>query len=203
MGSSGVLDETGHQRDLVVVGASAGGVQTLQRIVAGFPPDLPAAVCIVLHIAPSGPSFLAGILHRAGPLSCRPAADGEQLRAGEIVVAPPDRHLVIEGGRVRLTVAPRENGHRPAVDVLFRSAAASRHTCVVGVVLSGNRNDGTAGLARIKSGGGVAIVQDPSEALHAGMPTSALAHVSVDAVVPSSLMADAICAFVSRGGSHR
>jgi two-component system, chemotaxis family, protein-glutamate methylesterase/glutaminase len=92
--SSGALDETGQQRDLVVVGASAGGVQTLRRIVAGLPPELPAAVCIVLHMSPSRPSFLAGILHRAGPLPCRPAVDGEQLRAGEIVVAPPNRHLV-------------------------------------------------------------------------------------------------------------
>ena len=200
MGSADVLDVIGHDRDLVVLGASAGGVEALKRVVAGLPPDLPAAVCIVLHIAPDSPSALAKILQRAGPLPCRPAGDGEVLRAGEILVAPPDRHLVIENGSVRLTVGPRENGHRPAVDVLFRSAAAARHSRVVGVVLSGNRDDGSAGLAAIKAGGGVALVQDPAEALYAGMPTNALEHVSVDAVVPSDKMAETISALVKGHG---
>lgn len=197
MESSRVLEELGHQRDLVVIGASAGGVETLKRVVAGLPPDLPAAVCIVLHIAPGSPSALARILQRAGNLPCRAAADGEPLRAGQILVAPPDHHLVIEDGRARLTVGPRENGHRPAVDVLFRSAATARHTRVVGVVLSGTRDDGSAGLAVIKSSGGAAIVQDPEEALYPGMPSNALAHVMVDAVVPSDQIAETICAMVN------
>lgn len=186
----------GPHRNLVVMGASAGGVETLKSIVAGLPSDLPAAVCVVLHIAPASPSALAHILRRAGPLPCRAAEDGEQLRAGEILVAPPDRHLVIENGRIRLTVGPRENGHRPSVDALFRSAATQRHGDVVGVVLSGTRDDGAAGLAAIKSQGGATVVQDPDEALYAGMPANALAHVAVDAVVPSRLIAQTVTGMV-------
>jgi two-component system chemotaxis response regulator CheB len=197
--STDVLEGLGHKRDLVVIGASAGGVETLKRVVSGLPADLPAAVCIVLHIAPGSPSALARILQRAGRLRCRAATDGEPLLAGQILVAPPDRHLVIEDGRVRLTLGPRENGHRPAVDVLFQSAAISRPTRVIGVVLSGMRDDGTAGLALIKASGGAAIVQDPDEALYPGMPSSALAHVVVDAIVPSDRIAQTIAAMVNGG----
>jgi two-component system chemotaxis response regulator CheB len=185
------------QRDLVVIGASAGGVETLRLVVSGLPPDLQAAVCIVLHVAPGSRSYLASILKRAGPLPCRSADDGDVLRAGEILVAPPDRHLVIEGGHVRLTTAPRENGHRPSVDVLFRSAAAAGDGRVIGVVLSGTRDDGSAGLAVIKSRGGATVVQDPSDALYPGMPTSALAHVVVDAVVPAAKVAATLTELVN------
>jgi two-component system chemotaxis response regulator CheB len=183
-------------RDLVVIGASAGGVETLKRVVADLPADLPAAVCIVLHIAPDSPSMLAEILSRAGPLPAHPADDGEGLRHGEILVAPPDRHLVLEDEHVHLSVGPRENGHRPAVDALFRSAAEARGSRVIGVVLSGTRGDGSVGLAAVKANGGATIVQDPSEALYGGMPASALARVAVDAVVPSELVAQTIVAMV-------
>jgi two-component system chemotaxis response regulator CheB len=177
---------------LVVIGASAGGVEVLRRVVAALPADLPAAVCIVLHIAPESPSALAQILERAGPLPCRSAEDGDRLEPGRILVAPPDRHLVVEDGCVRLTTGPRENGHRPSVDVLFRSAAAAMNGHVIGVVLSGSRDDGSAGLARIKSAGGAAVVQDPADALYAGMPSSAIGSTAVDVIAPSSLIADAI-----------
>jgi two-component system, chemotaxis family, protein-glutamate methylesterase/glutaminase len=192
-----MADDTDSRRDLVVIGASAGGVETLRRVVSGLPADLPAAVCVVLHLAPSSPSSLARILQRAGSLSCRQAVDGESLRHGEILVAPPDHHLVIEDYRVRLTSGPRENGHRPAVDALFRSAADERGGRVVGVVLSGSQDDGTAGLATIKAHGGLTIVQDPDEAMYDGMPASAIAHVVVDTVVPSGDIASAIAAMVS------
>lgn len=182
--------------DLIVIGASAGGVETLRRVVARLPADLPAAVCVVVHIAPTSPSVLAHILKRAGRLACTQATDGDALNPGQILVAPPDRHLVIEGGRARLTVGPRENGHRPAVDALFRSAAAERGGSVIGVILSGNRDDGTAGMAAIKAGGGATIVQDPDEALYSGMPSNAIASVSVDAVLPSDRIADAIAEMV-------
>lgn len=185
-----------HPRDLVVIGASAGGVETLKRVVGDLPPSLEASVCIVLHIAPDSPSLLGLILSRAGPLPCRPANDGDQLQAGEILVAPPDHHLVIEDEHVRLTVGPRENGHRPAVDVLFRSAAEAKDGRVIAVVLSGTRGDGTVGLAAVRARGGATIVQDPDEALYPGMPTTALEHVAVDAVVPSGLVAGAIVAMV-------
>src|SRR5437588_2216642 len=189
-------DDGRARRDLVVIGASAGGVETLRRVVAGLPADLQAAVCIVLHIAPGSPSALARILQRAGELPCRAASDGEPLRPGQILVAPPDHHLIVEDGHAGLTSGPRENGHRPAIDVLFRSAASALQRRVVGVVLSGTRDDGAAGLAVIKSAGGATIVQDPEDALYAGMPASALAHVVVDAVVPSELVADTIAAMV-------
>ena len=185
------------RRDLVVIGASAGGVEVLSRVVRDLPPDLQAAVCIVLHIAPGSPSMLAHILGRAGQLPCRPAHDGERLRDGTILVAPPDHHLVIEDSRVRLTVGPRENGHRPAIDVLFRSAAAALDSRVVGVVLSGTRDDGSAGLAVIKTSGGATIVQDPKDATYAGMPASAIANVAVDAIVPAALVGSTIAAMVN------
>jgi two-component system, chemotaxis family, protein-glutamate methylesterase/glutaminase len=190
-------NEAGARRDLVVIGSSAGGVDTLKRVVSGLPHNLEASVCIVLHIAPTSPSALARILARSGPLSCRQATDGERLEPGQILVAPPDRHLVIEDNHVRLTVGPRENGHRPAVDTLFRSAAMEADGRVVGVVLSGNQDDGTAGLAAIKARGGATIVQDPQDALYPGMPASAVANVAVDAVVPSTEIAAVIAAMVT------
>lgn len=190
-------DERGAVRDLVVIGASAGGVQTLTRVVAGLPADLAASVCVVVHIAPSSPSALAAILDRSGPLSCRQATDGESLAHGEILVAPPDHHLVIDDDHAHLSAGPRENGHRPAVDVLFRSASAARAGRVIGVVLSGNRDDGAAGLAAIKARGGAAIVQDPDDALYSGMPANAMASVAADTVVRSEEIAGAIAALVS------
>jgi two-component system, chemotaxis family, protein-glutamate methylesterase/glutaminase len=193
------IDSAAEHRDLVVMGASAGGVETLSRVVAGLPRTLPAAVCIVLHIAPESPSALAGILARAGSLPCRPASDGEPLIPGQILVAPPDRHLVIESDRVRLTIGPRENNHRPAVDVLFRTAARDHGARVLGVVLTGTRDDGTAGLAVIKARGGAAIVQDPADAVYPGMPASALGRVAVDAVLPSDKIANAIERMVDQG----
>jgi two-component system chemotaxis response regulator CheB len=193
-------EQTRGRRDLVVIGASAGGVEVLSQVVRDLPRDLRAAVCIVLHIAPGSPSMLAHILGRAGKLPCRPARDGEHLRDGVILVAPPDHHLVIEDSRVRLTVGPRENGHRPAIDVLFRSAAAAFDSRVVGVVLSGTRDDGSAGLAVIKASGGGAIVQDPKDATYAGMPASAIANVRVDAIVPAALLGSTIAAMVNGEG---
>jgi two-component system chemotaxis response regulator CheB len=194
-----MADEVDSRRDLVVIGASAGGLEVLRRVVADLPADLPAAVCVVLHIAPQSPSALAPILQRAGRFPCRPATNGATLRNGEILVAPPDRHMVVEDGRVKLTLGPRENGHRPAVDPLFRSAAKAKGRRVVGVILSGTRDDGAAGLAVIKAGGGATVVQDPSDALYAGMPASALAHVAVDAVVPATLIGQTVAAIVKGG----
>ncbi|QCO06672.1 chemotaxis protein CheB [Azospirillum argentinense] len=173
---------------LIVVGASAGGLEALEALVRELPADLPAAVCVVLHIG-DRPSTAPSILDRAGPLSASHATDREPLRAGRIYVAPPGCHLVVEPpGRLRLSRGPRENSTRPAADPLFRSAARACGPKVVGVVLSGALNDGTAGLAEIKRQGGIAVVQDPADARHPGMPRSALDHVAVDHCVPAAAM---------------
>jgi two-component system chemotaxis response regulator CheB len=179
-------------RDIVAIGASAGGIEALQEVVRGLPPDLGAAVFVVLHLPHDARSSLPEILSRSGPLPAAHAKDGEVFERGRIYVAPPDRHLLLEDGRVRLERGPSHNRLRPAADPLFGSAARAHGSRVVGVVLSGALDDGTAGLARIKRRGGVAIVQDPSTALYPGMPESALAHVAVDRVVPIHQMAAAI-----------
>jgi two-component system chemotaxis response regulator CheB len=181
----------------VVIGASAGGVETLRRVVAGLPADLPATVCVVLHLAPRSPSALPGILARAGPLSCRAASGVDPLIPGEILVAPPDHHLVVDADSAILSQDPSENGFRPAVNVLFRSAAEAWGDRVVGVVLSGSRDDGTTGLAAIKARGGATVVQDPDEARYRAMPASAITHVDVDAVAPSPAIAAVIVQLVS------
>jgi len=183
--------------DLVVIGGSAGGVVALGLLGAALPEDLEAAVCIVLHVAPNSPSALGQILHRSGPMPGRAGEDGDALRCGEILVAPPDRHLVIENGRVRVTAGPRENGHRPSVDTLFRSAAAVSDGQVIGVILTGSRNDGTAGLAAIKRSGGGTIVQDPLDARYPSMPQSAIDNVAVDVVAGVDALAGEICAMVN------
>ena len=183
-------------RDIVVIGASAGGVEALRAMVGGLPPDLPAAVLVVLHVPRSSPSALPSILDRSGPLRAATAADGEPLTPGRIYVAAVDHHLLIINGRVRLSRGPSENGHRPAVDPLFRSAARAYGAQAVGVVLSGSRDDGAAGLAAIVESGGIAVVQDPADALHPSMPRSALEQVSTDHVVPAAKMGSLIAELV-------
>jgi two-component system chemotaxis response regulator CheB len=133
---------------------------------------------------------MPSILGRATRLPVHSPLDGEPLLGGHIYVAPPDHHLEIEPGLVRLTQAPRENGHRPAIDATMRSAALAYDGTVIGVVLSGSRDDGTAGLLAIKHNGGAAVVQDPEEALYPGMPRSAIDHVEVDAILPLAQMAE-------------
>jgi two-component system chemotaxis response regulator CheB len=184
------------RRDIVVIGASAGGVEALSQLVHRLPADLPAAVYVVLHVSPHGTSLLPNILTRNGPLQARHPADGEPVHPGTISVAPPDFHLLLEPDQVRLSRGPRENGYRPAVDVLFRTAARSFGPRVIGVVLSGTLDDGAAGLAAIQSRGGLALVQDPNDALYPGMPRSALETVRADHCQPVAALAATLARLV-------
>jgi two-component system, chemotaxis family, protein-glutamate methylesterase/glutaminase len=170
-------------RDIVVIGASAGGLEVLKAIVGALPTDFPATILVVVHISPDNDSNLSDILGRFGPLPARTARDHQQIRRGEILVAPPDRHLIVGSGYARLTRGPRENRARPAVDPLFRSAARTYGQRVLGIILSGALDDGTTGLVAIKHRGGLAIVQDPESAFSKGMPLSAINHVEVDHVL--------------------
>jgi two-component system chemotaxis response regulator CheB len=179
----------GANHDIIVVGASAGGVEALLALVRELPADLPAAVCIVLHASEREPSLLPEILRRAGALPVQHARDGEALRRGHIFVAPPNYHLLVQPGRLHVWDGPRENRVRPAADALFRTAAQSYGPRVAGVVLSGTLDDGSAGLVVIKRWGGVAIVQDPQEAGFPGMPESAISTGVVDAILPVSQIA--------------
>ncbi|GIF04799.1 chemotaxis protein CheB [Actinoplanes siamensis] len=168
------------------MGASAGGVEALRTVVAGLPGDLPAAVLVVLHVPRQAPSALAAILDRSGPLRAATAVDGEAPQPGQIYVAPGDRHLMLIDGRLRLSHGPSENGHRPAVDPLFRSVARALGRRVVAVVLSGSRDDGAAGAETVAAQGGRVLVQEPDEALFSSMPRAALARVRSATVRPAA-----------------
>jgi len=182
---------------IVVVGASAGGVEALADLATSLPDDLPAAVFVVLHLPATGTSALPEILRRHGPLPAAHVRDGEPIQSGRVYVAPPDHHVVLRTGHVHLSRGPRENGHRPAIDPLFRSAAREYGTRVIGVVLSGTLDDGTAGLLAIKSRGGVAVVQDPEDALYTGMPGNALEHVQVDHVASAASMGKLLASLIA------
>jgi two-component system, chemotaxis family, protein-glutamate methylesterase/glutaminase len=186
-------------RDLVVVGASAGGVEALQQFAAGLPADLPACVLVVLHVSPTSASVLPGILDRAGPLQATHAEDGSVLEHGRIYVAPPDSHLLVDETHVLLERGPPEHGHRPAVDPLFRSAARVFGERVVGVILSGALDDGALGLAAIKAGGGVTVAQDPEDAKYPSMPRNAIARAGADHVVAAGGMAELVARLVGVG----
>jgi two-component system chemotaxis response regulator CheB len=171
-------------RDIVVIGGSAGAIEAVTQVVGGLPPEFPGSIFVVVHFPGSVRSTLPRILSRAGPLPAQHARDGEAIEPGRIYVAPPNCHMLLRDGHIHLTRAPKENGHRPALDPLFRTAAHAYGPRVVAVVLSGNLNDGTAGLLTIKKTGGLAIVQALETALYQGMPRSAIDHVAVDHVLP-------------------
>lgn len=189
--------------DVVVIGASAGGVEALTRLVSRLPARLDAAVFIVLHIPPASRSQLPDILDRAGPLPALHAIDGARIQHGRIYVAPSDVHLTLEPGRINVRSGPRENRHRPAIDPLFRSAAISYGSRVVGIVLSGTLDDGTAGLLEIKRHGGIAIVQHPDEALFSGMIDSALATLEVDYSLPVVQIAEVVARLAHERSTER
>jgi two-component system, chemotaxis family, protein-glutamate methylesterase/glutaminase len=178
----GILSE---EQRIVVIGASAGGVDALRRLVRDLPADFPAPVCVVLHIPPDSPSLLAQILNREGTIPAKTAEHGERYQPRMMYVAPPDRHLLVaRDGTLHLSRGPRENRSRPAVDPLFRSAAVAAGPAVIAVVLTGSLDDGTAGLFAVKKRRGIAVVQDPADAMYPSMPQSALTHVEVDHLAP-------------------
>lgn len=183
---------------VVVVGASAGGVEALTTLAGELPADLDAAICIVLHLPPGADSRLAEIISRAGPIPAVQARGGEQLTSGRVYVAPPDRHLILRGGNAEVVRGPHENGLRPSIDVLFRSAAHSYGRRAVAVVLSGTRNDGVAGASAVGARGGCVFVQSPDDALFPGMPAETVSHDHPDRVLPFPELAMAITGAVRR-----
>jgi two-component system chemotaxis response regulator CheB len=175
---------------MVVVGASAGGVEALSAFVRALPADFPAPVAVVLHLSPTGFSVLADILDRAGPLTASAVEDDLPLADGRIYVARPDRHIAVTGGRVATNRGPKENGLRPAIDPLFRGAAQAFGSSTVAVVLSGTRDDGTLGAVAVKAAGGKVYAQDPDDALYRDMPVNVAASVELDGIgTPAQLAA--------------
>ncbi len=183
---------------LVVVGGSAGAIEALQRVVRGLPPSFPAAIVVVVHLPATASSRLPEILSRAGPLPAHHAVHGERLRPGAIHVAPPDRHVITMDGRLSLVEGPRENGVRPAIDPLLRSAARTWEGDVISAILSGALDDGTAGTAAVHAAGGITIAQRPSDAICPGMPASAIEGATIDYVVTADEMADLLVRLVQR-----
>jgi len=181
----------------IVIGASTGGVAALLELVSGLPKNIPAVVGVVLHVG-AMPSILPELLSAKGVLPAHHPADGERLRPGRIYVAPPDHHMLFTAGEVRLSRGPRENHARPAVDPLFRTTAMHWRERSIGVVLTGQLDDGTAGLKAIKDCGGAAVVREPGDAVEPAMPASALAHVAVDHCVPIREMAPVLLALLGR-----
>jgi two-component system chemotaxis response regulator CheB len=184
-------------RDLVVVGGSAGGVDALKRFVAALPADLPAAVCVTLHLASGAPSMLPGILARGSAIRVEAAVDGAPLEDGVVYVSQPDAHLVVVDDRIVLGQGAKENGNRPSVDVLLRSAAVARGTRVVGVVLTGMLDDGTAGLTVVARHGGAVLVQDPEDAEFPSMPRNALRANPMATALSLSALAEEVVRLVS------
>ena len=176
--------------DIIVIGASAGGLSALSRLLGALPGDLPASLFVVLHTSGEGSAMLPELLGANTPLSVKLAEDQERLRTATVYVAPPNVHLLVQSDRLVLSGGPRENLSRPSIDALFRSAAVTHGSRVVGCLLTGTLNDGTAGLDAIKQCGGITIVQSPDEAEYPEMPRIAMANVAVDHVVTIAEMAD-------------
>src|SRR5689334_16252090 len=175
---------------IIVIGASAGGLVALRSLVSQLRADLTAPVLVVMHLSAERRSLLPDILTQSGALPAREARDGEELASGRIYVFKPGCHMVVDEGKIRLSNGPKENGFRPSIDVLFRSAAYHWGPAAIGVVLSGALDDGSSGLYAIKRMGGIAIVQDPAQAEYGSMPLSALSRVAVDHTLPAEAIGE-------------
>jgi two-component system chemotaxis response regulator CheB len=186
-------------RDIIVIGGSVGALTAVTKILRALPARLPAGIFVVIHTAPDAPGLLDKILTKAGPLPATYAVDGEPIRRGHVYVAPPDHHLLIKNGHVRVARGPREHRFRPAVDPLFRTAAAVYGARVVGIILSGGQDDGVLGLAHIEMGGGVTIAQDPDDADAPSMPEHAIREIPIDHVLRADDIAAVVCGLVGAG----
>lgn len=188
--------------DIVLIGASAGGVEALQTLLAGLPSTLSAALLIVLHRSVHSSDVLVEVLQRVSSLPVSYPKDGDSIASGHIYLAPTDKHLLVEVegdcDRMRLSSGPKERWQRPSIDLLFRSGAVAFGPRVIGIILSGYLNDGTAGLREVKDRGGIALVQSPEDALADPMPLSAIQHVTVDHVLPVAVMANEIVHLVQQ-----
>jgi two-component system chemotaxis response regulator CheB len=189
--------------DIIAIGASAGGVEALKTVVSQLPADFPAALFVVVHVYSGSPSFLPEILTRAGRLPALDAPKSGPIQPGRIYVAPPDRHLVVERDHVHLSSGPKEQHQRPCINVTFRSAAMAYGDRVVGVILTGQMDDGSAGLWEIKRRNGIAVVQNPEEALFPSMPLSALREIEVDYTVKLEGIAPLLCRLASGEGEQQ
>lgn len=169
-----------HNHDIIVIGASAGGIETISRLLAQLPKELPAAVCIVQHLSAASPGVLADIFNKTSSLPVVLAENDMALANGQVYVAPADQHLLVKRGFLSCVMGPKENRSRPAIDPLFRSAAAHYSSRVIGIVLTGLLDDGTAGLLAIRRCNGITVIQQPSDALYPDMPENALAHLNPD-----------------------
>lgn len=178
------MEDVSTRHDIIVIGASLGGIKALQTLVRALPDDLAASLFLVIHTLASRPSHLPMILRRSASLSVLHAAENMVIEQRKIYVAPPDHHLLLEEGSIHLGTGPKEQYVRPAVNVLFRSAAHAYGPRVVGVILTGGGQDGAAGLQVVKQYGGMTIVQDPGNADFPSMPQSTLKHVKVDYTMP-------------------
>jgi two-component system chemotaxis response regulator CheB len=183
---------------VVGIGASAGGVDALIRVVRQLPASFPAAICIVLHVPSSGRSLLAAILGRQTELEVIEAADDQELKPGRVYVAPNDRHLILTDGHLQLDRGPKENGVRPSVDVMLRTLAAAYGPRAIAVILSGALGDGTAGAVAVRQAGGLVVIQDPEDATVASMPETALRALGrADAVLQASEIGPALARLVA------
>ena len=176
------------KRNIIVIGASAGGVYALKELVALLPHDFDATIFLVVHVSPHSPSYLPEILNHSGPIKAVHPKDGELIQPGMIYIAPPDHHLLIEYEQVIVKKGPKENRFRPSIDALFRSAAYTYGPRVIGIVLTGMLDDGTSGMWSVKRLGGICIVQEPEEAMYASMPNHVMEYVDVDYVIPVNKM---------------
>ena len=188
---------------IVAAGASIGGVETLSKLVSSLPEDFKAPLLVVMHTSAHGPGLLPEILGQAGRLPAKHAEEGDPIAAGKIYVAPPDQHLLVDDGRLRLSRGPAVNRNRPSIDVLFQTAAEAYGAKVIGVVLTGSLSDGVAGLQRIKASGGTTIVQDPNDALCPEMPLNALRAGSIDYTVPLAEIPALLAELIARGPQRK